>query len=38
LVFNETKTQITNFDEGVDFLSFTIRRFRGKLLTQCHVA
>jgi RNA-directed DNA polymerase len=34
LVFNETKTQITNFDEGVDFLSFTIRRFRGKLLTK----
>src|SRR3982751_1488819 len=34
LVFNETKTQITNFDEGVDFLGFTIRRFRGKLLTK----
>jgi RNA-directed DNA polymerase len=34
LVFNEAKTRITNFDEGVDFLSFTIRRFRGKLLTK----
>jgi RNA-directed DNA polymerase len=34
LVFNETKTQITHLDEGVDFLSFTIRRFRGKLLTK----
>jgi RNA-directed DNA polymerase len=34
LVFNEAKTQIRNFDEGVDFLSFTIRRFRGKLLTK----
>jgi RNA-directed DNA polymerase len=34
LVFNETKTRITNFDEGVDFLGFTIRRFRGKLLTK----
>jgi len=34
LVFNETKIQITNLDEGVDFLSFTIRRFRGKLLTK----
>ncbi|MGH3711084.1 MAG: group II intron reverse transcriptase/maturase [Pseudonocardiaceae bacterium] len=34
LVFNETKTRITNVDEGVDFLGFTIRRFRGKLLTK----
>ena len=34
LVFNETKTRITNFDAGVDFLGFTIRRFRGKLLTK----
>ena len=34
LVFNETKTRITNFDTGVDFLGFTIRRFRGKLLTK----
>lgn len=34
LVFNETKTQITHLDQGVDFLSFTIRRFRGKLLTK----
>ncbi|MEC3982811.1 group II intron reverse transcriptase/maturase [Amycolatopsis sp. H20-H5] len=35
LVFNEDKTQITHLDEGVDFLGFTIRRFRGrKLLTK----
>jgi RNA-directed DNA polymerase len=34
LVFNETKTRITNFDAGVDFLGFTIRRFRNKLLTK----
>jgi RNA-directed DNA polymerase len=31
---NETKTQITNLDEGVDFVGFTIRRFRGALLTE----
>ena len=29
-----TKTQITHLDEGVDFLGFNIRRFRGKLLTK----
>ena len=35
LVFNEDKTQITHIDQGVDFLGFTIRRFRGgKLLTK----
>ena len=35
LVFNETKTQITHLDEGVDFLGFTIRRYpNGKLLTK----
>jgi RNA-directed DNA polymerase len=35
LVFNEDKTQITHLDQGVDFLGFTIRRFRGgKLLTK----
>jgi RNA-directed DNA polymerase len=35
LVFNEDKTQITHLDQGVDFLGFSIRRFRGrKLLTK----
>lgn len=36
LVFNEDKTRITHLeDQGVDFLGFTIRRFRnGKLLTK----
>jgi RNA-directed DNA polymerase len=34
LVFNETKTQITHLDQGVDFLGFNIRRYRGKLLTK----
>ncbi len=34
LVFNEAKTQITHLNHGVDFLGFTIRRFRGKLLTK----
>jgi RNA-directed DNA polymerase len=33
LVFNEDKTAITCLDEaGVDFLGFTTRRYRGKLL------
>lgn len=32
LVFNEAKTQITHLDQGVDFLGFNIRRYRGKLL------
>ncbi|HZI76326.1 MAG TPA: group II intron reverse transcriptase/maturase [Gemmatimonadales bacterium] len=34
LVFNEAKTQITHLDQGVDFLGFSIRRYRGKLLTK----
>jgi RNA-directed DNA polymerase len=34
LAFNETKTRITHLDQGVDFLGFNIRRFRGKLLTK----
>jgi RNA-directed DNA polymerase len=34
LVFNEAKTQITHLDQGVDFLGFNIRRYRGKLLTK----
>jgi RNA-directed DNA polymerase len=34
LVFNETKTRITHLDQGVDFLGFNIRRYRGKLLTK----
>lgn len=34
LVFNEAKTRITHLDQGVDFLGFNIRRYRGKLLTK----
>src|SRR6266542_1049900 len=35
LVFNEDKTRVVHLaDEGCDFLGFTIRRFRGKLLTK----
>jgi len=35
LVFNQTKTQITHLDQGVDFLGFNIRRYpNGKLLTK----
>jgi RNA-directed DNA polymerase len=35
LQFNEEKTRIVNLDdEGCDFLGFSIRRFRGKLLTK----
>jgi RNA-directed DNA polymerase len=34
LAFNEAKTQITHLDQGVDFLGFDIRRYRGKLLTK----
>ena len=35
LVFNQTKTQITHLDRGVDFLGFSIRRYpNGKLLTK----
>ncbi|MGH3885723.1 MAG: group II intron reverse transcriptase/maturase [Pseudonocardiaceae bacterium] len=33
LTFNEEKTRITHLDDGVDFLGFTIRRYRGKALT-----
>ena len=32
LVFNEDKTRIVTLGEGFDFLGFTIRRYRGKLL------
>src|SRR6478752_2216254 len=32
LAFNEDKTRVVHLDEGVDFLGFTIRRYRGKLL------
>lgn len=32
LAFNEDKTRIVHLDEGCDFLGFTIRRYRGKLL------
>jgi RNA-directed DNA polymerase len=32
LVFNEDKTRIVHLDEGFDFLSFSVRRYRGKLL------
>ena len=34
LTFNEAKTQLTHLDQGVDFLGFNVRRFRGKLLTK----
>jgi RNA-directed DNA polymerase len=32
LVLSETKTRITHIDEGFDFLSFNIRKYKGKLL------
>jgi len=32
LAFNEDKTRVVNLDQGVDFLGFNIRRYRGKLL------
>ena len=32
LVFNEDKTRIVHLDDGLDFLGFNIRRYRGKLL------
>jgi RNA-directed DNA polymerase len=32
LAFNEDKTRIVRLDEGVDFLGFNVRRYRGKLL------
>jgi len=34
LVFNEDKTRVAHLDDGVDFLGFNIRRYRGKLLTK----
>jgi RNA-directed DNA polymerase len=35
LAFNEDKTRVVHLeDEGCDFLGFTIRRYRGKLLTK----
>jgi len=34
LQLNEVKTRIVHIDEGFDFLGFTIRRFKGKLLTK----
>ena len=32
LAFNEDKTRIVHLEEGVDFLGFNVRRYRGKLL------
>lgn len=32
LAFNEDKTRVVTFDEGFDFLGFTVRRQAGKLL------
>ena len=32
LVFNQDKTRIVRLDDGVDFLGFSVRRYRGKLL------
>jgi RNA-directed DNA polymerase len=32
LVFNEDKTAVVHLDDGVDFLGFNARRYRGKLL------
>lgn len=32
LSFNQDKTRIVPLDDGVDFLGFNIRRYRGKLL------
>ena len=32
LVFNQDKTRVTHLDDGVDFLGFNARRYRGKLL------
>ena len=32
LTFNEDKTSIRHLDDGVDFLGFNLRRYRGKLL------
>ncbi len=32
LVFNQDKTRVVHLDDGVDFLGFSVRRYRGKLL------
>jgi RNA-directed DNA polymerase len=32
LAFNEDKTHIVHLDDGLDFLGFNVRRYRGKLL------
>jgi RNA-directed DNA polymerase len=32
LAFNEDKTAVAHLDDGVDFLGFNVRRYRGKLL------
>ena len=32
LVFNQDKTRVVRLDDGVDFLGFSVRRYRGKLL------
>ena len=32
LAFNEEKTRIVRLDDGLDFLGFNVRRYRGKLL------
>ena len=32
LTFNEDKTQVVHLDDGLDFLGFNVRRYRGKLL------
>jgi RNA-directed DNA polymerase len=32
LVFNQDKTRVVHLDDGVDFLGFNVRRYRGKLL------
>jgi RNA-directed DNA polymerase len=32
LAFNEDKTRIVRLEDGVDFLGFNVRRYRGKLL------
>jgi RNA-directed DNA polymerase len=32
LVFNEDKTRVVHLDDGMDFLGFNVRRYRGKLL------
>jgi RNA-directed DNA polymerase len=32
LTFNEDKTRVVHLDDGIDFLGFNVRRYRGKLL------